>query len=55
MDFICVVAFFVGGLISSVLSRRMFKKNLEFENMIEDVEIFHSSPSLKDLVDRVLI
>jgi len=32
----------------------MVKKNGEFENMIEDVELFDSSPSLKDLVDRVV-
>ena len=29
----------------------MVKENGEFENMIEDVELFDSSPSFKDLVD----
>ena len=32
----------------------MVKKNGEFENMIEDVELFDSSPSFNDLVDRVV-
>ena len=32
----------------------MVKENGEFENMIEDVELFDSSPSFKDLVDRVV-
>jgi len=32
----------------------MVKKNGEFENMIEDIELFDSSPSFKDLVDRVV-
>ena len=41
-----LIQFFHGG---------MFKKNGEFENMIEDVKLFDSSPSFKDLVDRVLI
>ena len=32
----------------------MVKENREFENMIEDVELFDSSPSFNDLVDRVV-
>ena len=32
----------------------MVKENGEFENMIEDVELFDSSPSFKDLVNRVV-
>ena len=32
----------------------MVKENGEFENMIEDVELFDSSPSFNDLVDRVV-
>ena len=32
----------------------MVKENGEFENMIADVELFDSSPSFKDLVDRVV-
>jgi len=32
----------------------MVKENGEFENMIEDVELFDSSPLFKDLVDRVV-
>jgi len=40
-----LVRFFHGGMV---------KKNGEFENMIEDVELFDSSPSFNDLVDRVV-
>ena len=40
-----LVRFFHGGMV---------KENGEFENMIEDVELFYSSPSFKDLVDRVV-
>ena len=40
-----LVRFFHGGMV---------KENGEFENMIEDVELFDSSPSFKDLVDRVV-
>ena len=32
----------------------MVKKNGEFENMVEDIELFDSPPLLKDLVDRVV-
>ena len=32
----------------------MVKENREFENMIEDVELFDSPPLLKDLVGRVV-
>ena len=31
----------------------MVKENGEFENMVEDIELFDSPPLLKDLVDRV--
>ena len=40
-----LVWFFYGGMV---------KENGEFENMIEDVELFDSSPSFNDLVDRVV-
>ena len=40
-----LVRFFHGGMV---------KENGEFENMIEDVKLFDSSPSFKDLVDRVV-
>ena len=40
-----LVRFFHGGMV---------KENGEFENMIEDIELFASSPSFKDLVDRVV-
>ena len=30
------------------------RKNGEFENMVEDIELFDSPPLLKDLVDRVV-
>ena len=40
-----LVRFFHGGMV---------KENGEFENMIEDVELFDSSPSFNDLVDRVV-
>ena len=32
----------------------MVKENGEFENMVEDIELFDSPPLLKDLVDRVV-
>ena len=32
----------------------MVKENGEFENIIEDVKLFDSSPSFKDLVDRIV-
>ena len=32
----------------------MVKKNGEFENMVEDIELFDSPPLLKDSVDRVV-
>ena len=32
----------------------MVKENGEFENMVEDIELFDSPPLLKDLVDRVI-
>ena len=41
-----LVRFFHGGMV---------KENGEFENMIEDVELFDSSPSFNDLVDRVVL
>ena len=31
----------------------MVKENGEFENMVEDIELFDSPPLLKDLVNRV--
>ena len=31
----------------------MIKENREFENMIEDVELFDSSPSFNGLVDQL--
>ena len=40
-----IVRFFHGGMV---------KENGEFENIIEDVKLFDSSPSFKDLVDRVV-
>ena len=40
-----LVWFFHGGMV---------KKNGEFKNMIEDVELFNSPPMFKDLVDRVI-
>ena len=40
-----LVWFFHGGMV---------KENGEFENMVEDVELFDSSLSFKDLVDRVV-
>ena len=33
--------------------RGMVKENGEFENMIEDVELFDSSPSFKNLLDEL--
>ena len=32
----------------------MVKENGEFENMVENIELFDSPPLLKDLVDRVV-
>ena len=32
----------------------MVKENGEFENLVEDIELFDSPPLLKDLVDRVV-